>query len=256
MATHTNLDATSALDTHINSIQNRIPTSIRTACFPDSTSTLLRNIILAVGVLNVFLFVGSLSTVGVRYTGHSMLLLSLASCTHISFIGMVLGIHIAEMVASLGRLGGRLADVVRNTSTRYGDDVYAHGALFGSSLIMAILMQFASSYYKGLSACVANLSTHLAVESVENFTRDASIDENNSLDPFTSCGASGPVGFVAFFSGSLFWLNAGFAVVLYTKRGEIISGVSPVSSNQHYDEIGVENEFSGDFPSAVATIHV
>lgn len=252
MAAHANLDTTtSVLDAHIKSIQNRIPTSIRTTCFPESTSKLLRNIVLAVGILNGFLLLGSIFTVGVRYTGHSMLLLSLASCTHTSFIGIVLGVHIAEMVASLGSLGGQLADVLRNT--RYGDDVYTHGALFGSTLTMALLMQFASSYYKGLSACVANLSTHLATESVGNFTHDAS---KKAFDPFTSCGASGPVGFVAFFSGSLFWTYAGLALVLFTKRSEIISGIAPASSNQLYDEIGVENEFSGDFPSAAATIHV
>lgn len=255
MATHTNLDTNSALEAHINNIRSKTPSFCRTACFPDSTSTLLRNTILAMGVLNIFLLLGSLSTVGVRFVGYSMLLLSLASCAQISFIGMVLGIHIAETVGSLGSLGAQLAHVLRNTSTRYKDDVYVHGTLLGSTLIMTILMQFVSSYYKGVSACVASLSA--PQESVHNFTRDASIEEQKINDPYASCGASGPVGLVAFFSGSLFWVNAGFAVVLYVKRGEIISGVAPISSSQHdYDEIGVENDFSGDFPSAAATMHV
>merc|ERR1719491_372929 len=132
-------------------------------------------------------------------------------------------------------------------------------------------MRVASSYYKGVSACVANLARGLpasqAAVSVQNLTSGyASTDGHNVFDPFATCGASGPVGFVAFFSGSLFWINAGFAVVLYIKRDEIVSGIAPGSSNQHdYDEIGVEtdinrNEFSGDFPLSAAagtrTMHV
>lgn len=260
-AHHTNLDTT-ILEDHLNNIRNKIPPSIRTACFPDSTSTLLRNTILTMGVLNGFLFLGSLFTIGVRFTGSSMVLLSLASCLHLACIGMVLGSHIAATVGSLGGVGGRVAYLLSNTSTRYGADVYAQGTLFGSTVVMAILMQFASSYYKGVSACVANLASPRAAAS-QNATGAASMGGlTTASDPFATCGASGPVGFVAFFSGSLFWINAAFAMVLYVKRGEIISGAAPGSSHQRaYEEIGVENDFSGDFPSSVAagterTIHV
>lgn len=256
-------DTTSALGAHLNNIRNKIPPSIRAAC-PNSTSTLLHNTILTMGVLNAFLLLGSIFTVNVRFLGYSMLLLSLASCVHVACVGMVLGVHIAETVGSLGGLGGRLAYLLSNTSTRYGGDSYAHGTMFGSTLMMVLLMHVASSYYKGVSACVATLAAPGAAV-VQNVTGGyASAGGHHVSDAFAACGASGPVGFVAFFSGSLCWINTGLALVLYLRKNEIISGAAPGSTNQQeYDEIGVENDFSpidssGDFSSsaAVRTVHV
>mmetsp|Transcript_14425 Transcript_14425/g.23554 ORF Transcript_14425/g.23554 Transcript_14425/m.23554 type:complete len:269 (+) Transcript_14425:206-1012(+) len=244
---------TSALDGHLNNIRSNIPPSIRAACFPDSTSTFLRNLLLAMGTLNVFLFLGSLLTVGVRFMGgFTMIFISMASCIHLSCIGMVLGKHIASETM----MGGRLAHTLRNTSARYGSDVFVLGALFGSTLVMATLMRFVSTYYGGVSACVANAVS--ASASIHGnltggyATNDKHNDSSSSYND-DACGASGPVGFVSFLSGLLFWLNAVLASVLFTKRDELLSG--DVGPSNQYDEIGVDHDgdgrgFAGDFPSS------
>ncbi|KAL7468525.1 hypothetical protein ACHAXS_008748, partial [Conticribra weissflogii] len=67
MSTSANFDnhaqlSTSAIDAHLNNIRNRLPPPLQAACFPDSTSSLARNIILVMIVVNAFLFLFSLTT--------------------------------------------------------------------------------------------------------------------------------------------------------------------------------------------------
>ena len=49
---------------------------------------------------------------------------------------------------------GRLANLLHHMSSKYGNNVYAHGVLFGSTLMMGLIMHVMSSYYGGVSRCV------------------------------------------------------------------------------------------------------
>ena len=188
---------------------------------------------------------------GVKFMGLSILLIAFVSCIHVTCLTLVLGNHVADTISGLGLLP--LANTLRNTSSRYGTDAYMHGAMFGSTLLMALLLHVTSSYYGGLAECVtANAATawkgqqHLTggyADSVTHNNNSSSSIEHH-FDPYTACGASGPVGFVSFLSGLLFWANAVFSVTLYSKREELLSGMS--STMNHYDEIG--GGFAGDFP--------
>lgn len=245
--------SSNALDAHINNIRANIPPSIKNACCPDSTSTFLRNILLTLGILNVLLALTSLFVIGVKFMGLSILLIAFVSCIHVTCLTLVLGNHVADTISGLGLLP--LANTLRNTSSRYGTDAYMHGAMFGSTLLMALLFHVISSYYGGLAECVtANAATAWKGQQQQHLTGgygDSSTHNNNSsssiehhFDPYSACGASGPVGFVSFLSGLLFWANAVFSVTLYTKREELLSGMS--LGRNDYDEIG--GGFAGDFP--------
>lgn len=134
--------------------------------------------------------------------------------------------------------------------------------------MMAMLMHVVSSYCGGMSECVTNAAASASSSSAHNLTGGYANDGNNGsshsgatttlFDPFITCGASGPVGFVSFLSGLLFWLNVVLAAVLYTKREAILSG--DVGSSNQYDEIGGDDGrgFAGDFPSSTGmrTMHV
>ncbi|KAL7539374.1 hypothetical protein ACHAXR_009223 [Thalassiosira sp. AJA248-18] len=128
--------------------------------------------------------------------------------------------------------------------------------------MLALLMRVVSSYDGGLSQCVANAASsastsHNLAGGYANIHGKSNSDSHHAVfDPFTACGASGPVGFVSFISGLLFWFNIVLAMVLYSKREEILSG----GSSSQYDEIGVNDHgFAGDFPSSsggIRTMHV
>lgn len=194
----------------------------------------------------------------------------------------------------LGIVGARLGHVLRNSSRqRYGGSdnnaPYAHGAMVGSALMMALLMHVVSSYYGGVAECVAN-AAHKASSSSSsgsghhdltggyaNMHDDGTGSSNSNTSsssssyPYGNCGASGPVGFVSFLAGLLFWLNAVLAGTLHVKRDELLSGsgggdgdsgggYGGSSYSNQYDEIGivdVDNDgdagFAGDFPPASAT---
>ena len=128
--------------------------------------------------------------------------------------------------------------------------VFAHGTAFGSTALMALLMHVVWAYYARVNDCVVNLDTRL--EHAYNITRShhhhyngqqqsqqhtpsyATIDNVNHL----ICGAYGPVGFVSFLSGLLYWLNLSLAIALYVKRTELSSagaGIMPLQSE--YEEI-------------------
>ena len=49
---------------------------------------------------------------------------------------------------------GRLANLLHHMSSKYGNNVYAHGVLLGSTLMMGLIMHVMSSYYGGVSRCV------------------------------------------------------------------------------------------------------
>ncbi|KAL7548348.1 hypothetical protein ACHAWF_011634 [Thalassiosira exigua] len=250
----------SALGAHVQRIQSSVPPTIRSACFPESTSALLRNIFLAMAVLNGFLLLGSLFSMGSRFAGSTVLLASAMSVAHVWCAGLVLGGHLADAMASAGGSLGRLAEALRGASARYGRDAYAHGALLGSTVAMALAMRMIASYYGGMSGCVGNAAAsasaaHNLTGGYANMHRGGS---HGSFEPYAACGASGPVGFVSFLSGLLFWLDLALAAVLYSKREELLSGEGSYSSQ--YDEIGGSDGggFDGDFPNAAGprTMHV
>ena len=61
----------------------------------------------------------------------------------------------------------------------------------------------------------------------------SAIDNVNHL----ICGAYGPVGFVSFLSGILYWLNLSLAIALYVKRTELSGGGSSLTMQAEYEEI-------------------
>ena len=247
---------------------------------------------MGMGILNACLLLGSLCSVGVRYIGFTVLLVAVGSCGHVIGLGLIFGSHV--LLAANNGSGGpsnnsdimyssssmvcfnRVTNLMRNASARYGTDVYIHGFAFGVTLMMAMLMHIISLYYGGLSSCVASaassaLSSASASSSNNNLTggysshnmqQDISNGHHTNtmgaaaFDPYNTCGASGPVGFVSFISGLLFWFNSVLTVVLYAKREEIAMGGSAGGAGQ-YDEIGASAEqqqqrgFAGDFPQTM-----
>merc|ERR1712032_409839 len=118
----------SSLEAHIKNIHSAIPPSIRNACFPDSLSTLLRNLILSIALINILLVIGSLGTVGIQYLGTATFLVSLTSWCHALSLIMVFGSHVIGVIGRLS-LFSNLTSVVRNASSRYETDAYAHGLI-------------------------------------------------------------------------------------------------------------------------------
>lgn len=109
---------------------------------------------------------------------------------------------------------------------------------------MALLMHVVWAYYARVNDCVVNLDAR--IEHAYNITRHhhhvgqhgtttpsyAAIDNVNHL----ICGAYGPVGFVSFLSGLLYWLNLSLAIALYVKRTEL-SGDNNIPLQSEYEEI-------------------
>ena len=217
-------------------------------------------------VLNGLLFLSSVLTIGTRYMGTGMVLVAFISCLHVAALGMVLGNHIVSSSSLHNEYGGIMSNgllhqttaFLRQTSARYGANSFAYGSLFGASCILIILMHFASSYFGGLATCVANHYSHTANRGVSsayqhNVTGGYGSHEHDHsssalFHPYSTCGASGPTGFVSFLTGILAWLNFALAWVLYTKRGALMGD----SQSYQYDEIGGNNSsdegFAGDFP--------
>lgn len=182
---------------------------------------------------------------GIQYLGTATFLVSLTSWCHALSLIMVFGSHVIGVIGRLS-LFSNLTSVVRNASSRYETDAYAHGLILASTASMAILMHIISVYFGGVSECY---SAENAI-TVKNVTGYADIDQQiirNSAEQFT-CGASGPVAFVSFLSRMLSWLDASLAVVLFVKRQELINGAIGGSGSGEYDEIG-GGEFAGDFPA-------
>ena len=185
---------------------------------------------------------------------------------------------------------GRLANILHRMSSKYGNNVYAHGVLFGSTLMMGLVMHVMSSYYGGVSRCVTKShaawidgedSGHASLTggydanddddsiSSSSTTTTQSTATSANFDPWGNCGASGPVGFISLLTGLLFWFDVILALVLYIKREELLSGegygvVGSGGSNQYEEIRGVDDDdgssnlrdggggFAGDFPSMSA----
>jgi len=285
---------TSAVDAHLANIRSRLPPPIRSACLPDSASTLLRNLLLSSIVLNLCLVLTSPFASGARFMGSSILLISVASLFHAFVLVAVLGNYTGVADALGGSRGGvnftRLANTIRGMSSRFGTDPYVHGALFGSTLLMATMMRVTSSYYGEVSNCIvvaaaaagdAATKSHLtggyANNNMSNHDNDngGDVDNNNHQQiqysatsmAIAACGtAVASAGIVSFLCGLLFWANATLAATLYVKRGELLSvgdgsssstSSSSFSNNGQYDEIGMGRPetgggggFAGDFPSS------
>eukprot|EP00585_Thalassiosira_rotula_P013274 CAMPEP_0196129852 /NCGR_PEP_ID=MMETSP0910-20130528/426_1 /TAXON_ID=49265 /ORGANISM="Thalassiosira rotula, Strain GSO102" /LENGTH=281 /DNA_ID=CAMNT_0041389047 /DNA_START=70 /DNA_END=915 /DNA_ORIENTATION=- len=264
-----------ALHSHLANVRSKIPPSIRTICLPDSISTVLRNIILAMVSLNAFLLLTSVFTSSVKFMGYSIFLIAISSCIHVACLALLFGSHVADAFGMLGQL--RLAATLRQTSARYGNDVFAFGTLFGATVVMAVLMRVASSYYGGVASCVTGVGTRLHARQrnggydftggYANTVEDGGVGQQQQQfgeDAFAVCGASvsAAVGFVSFLAGWLGWLDVALAAVMYTKKHELLTGeVGPVTQ---YDEIGIADNddrvrgFAGDFPSStpMTTMHV
>lgn len=169
-----------------------------------------------------------------------------------------------------------MANTLRNSSSRYGQNVFLYGALFGSTVFMAMLMHIVHVYYGGVSDCVVDAAAaSRGGDGTFHLTGGYGNDMNNStkgistaFNPFRTCGASGPVKLVSFLSSMLVWSNAILAVTLYARRGELLSEGGGVGSSNQYDEIGgtqspagggfapvgegfapVGGGFAGDFPA-------
>lgn len=218
--------------------------------------------------LNAFLLLTSVFTSSVKFMGYSIFLISISSCLHVACLGLLFGSHVADAFGSLGQL--RLAATSRHYSTRYGNDAFAFGTLFGATIVMAVLMRVISSYYGGVASCATGVATRLharqrngGYDSTSTSTGGYATTANDG-DAFAACGASSAAaaGFASFLAGWLGWLDVALAAVMYAKRDELLSG--EVGPANRYDEIGIADNddrvrgFAGDFPSStpMTTMHV
>ena len=238
------------MDAHLDNVRNAVPPSLR-GCCPDSTSTVIRNLILSLVTLNGLLWLGCLFSVGTRYLGSTAFVLACLSCGHTVIVAMVLGSHVVESIEIVGnRSAGQIASLLRTASARYEMDVYAHGFLLGSTFCMSFMMHMLSVFFGGVSDCIDQAKQ--SVSSEYNLTGgyanlDSQLAQNQS-NTYIACGSSGPVSSVAFISGLLFWVNATLTFVLFTKRSNLINGtVGSAAGGGQYDEIG-GGSFQGDFP--------
>lgn len=239
------------MDAHLANARNAIPPPLR-GCCPDSTSTVIRNLILSLATLNGLLLLGCLFTVGTRNLGSTAFVLACISCGHAVIAAMVLGSHVVESIESVGnRSAGQIASLLRTASALYEMDVYAHGFLLGSTFCMSFMMHVLSVFFGGVADCI-DKANQSGVSSEYNLTGgyanlDSQLAQHQS-NAYLACGSSGPVSFVAFISGLLFWVNATLTCVLFTKRSNLINGtVGNSAGGGQYDEIG-GGSFQGDFP--------
>ena len=184
---------------------------------------------------------------GTRILGFTAFLMACISCGHAVIVAMVLGGHVVESNSG----AGQIASLLRTASARYEMDVYAHGFLLGSTFCMSFMMHLLSTFFGGVSDCIDQ--TKQSVSSEYNLTGGyANMHSQHALQQqsnvYLACGSSGPVSFVAFISGLLFWVNATLTFVLFTKRSNLINGtVENAAGGGQYDEIG-GGSFQGDFP--------
>ncbi|KAL3791449.1 hypothetical protein HJC23_011505 [Cyclotella cryptica] len=237
-----------------------------------STGSLLRVLVLACIVVNCLLFLSAFLALGVRYVGMNTLLVSLVSCAHTVGMAMVLSPHITNSESIIASGGDHsimqsIEQILRYSSQRYTDNPLAYGAIMGGTAMLITVMHAVSAYYGGIAQCVASNGTRLVHNTVSNNMTSGSA---HSFDSYGMCGSSGPVNVVSFLSSILSWLYLAVAVLLYTRRVELL-GEQSSSGTYQYDEIGESvdgsvggvaggsGRFAGDFPSGGAsptTLHV
>ncbi len=228
-----------ALGSYANNLRSAIPPPLRSICFPESLSSFLRNTILAIALLDVLFFMSTFFTWSSRYLGTTTMMVSIFSLLHVSYIAILLGNHLVQGIPQQHIQPNSVIDQLQQLSART-TSVFAHGTAFGSTALMALLMHVVWAYYARVNDCVVNLDARL--EHAYNITRAhhhigqhtpsySAIDNVNHL----ICGAYGPVGFVSFLSGILYWLNLSLAIALYVKRTELSGGGRPWQDD--YEEI-------------------
>lgn len=126
----------------------------------------------------------------------------------------------------------------------YATQPFMLGALFGSTLVMALLMHILSNFFGDLSSCVGAAAA--LASKVDSET--ASIEE---------CGSHGAAAGVWFFAGFLFWLDISLAGVLFVKRDELLADAQS-NAYQDIDSPRDAGTFQGDFPNGATamTMHV
>ena len=230
-----------------------------------STPSFLFNLLLANAALNALLLPCALlssslfgGTTAHRSHHSSLLLASLLSCVHASFIAILLGDRVSDAFPPSSRSSApsRLANALRAACESHGSDPYVRGAALGSTIVLAVLMRVASSGWGG---------------------------GGGGSEPESSSATSSSGSIASFLSGLLSWLDAAMAASMYAaKRREGMSSSSSSlggdydgggggfglggigdlllfstssstnrgNDNRQYDEIGDGLGFAGDFPSS------
>ncbi|KAL7518321.1 hypothetical protein ACHAWX_003160 [Stephanocyclus meneghinianus] len=237
-----------------------------------STTSLLRSLVIACIIVNFLLFLSAFLAMGVRYVGMNTLLVAIVSCAHTVGMAMVLSPHIANNESLIARGGNHnimqsIEQILLYASHRYANNPLAYGAIMGGTAMLITAMQAISAYYGGIAQCVASHGARLVHNTVNTNVTSGTA---HYFDSYGVCGSSGPVHFVSFLSSILSWLYLAAAVLLYTRRGELL-GDQTNGGTYQYDEIGESVDgasgggvggsvgFAGDFPSGGAsprTLHV
>jgi hypothetical protein len=162
--------------------------------------------------------------------------------------------------------------ILQYSSHQYTNNPLAYGSIMGSTAMLVPLMKFIAATFGGIANCVSNRGSkymhrmhdmHMMHGNATSTTSSA----EHYFDSYGVCGASGPVHFVSFLSSTLSWVYLAIAIVLYTRRNELLEGGGGGSSSigggsYQYDEIGESQNdgrsnsggFAGDFPNGgVAT---
>lgn len=228
------MSSSAAIGAQLSNLRAAIPPPLRTICFPDNLSIFLRNTMTAIGVLNICLFFAAILTWPSRYLGSTTMMVSVVSIAHITYVSIILGNHLVHGIPPHQIQVGGIVDQLKSMSARY-QSVFAHGTAFGSTAFMALLMHVVWAYFARVNDCVVNLDNR--IQHAYNVTRHVSpthtaIDNVNHL----ICGAYGPVGFVSFISGILYWLNLSLAIALYVERRKLF-GDNVDAMHGQYEEI-------------------
>lgn len=212
-----------ALNAHANNFRAAIPPPLRSLCFPESLSSFLRNTIFAIALLDVLFFMSTFFTWSSRYLGTTTMMVSVFSLLHISYIAILLGNHLVQGIPPHQIEPNGVIEQLKHLSAR-ATSVFAHGTAFGSTALMALLMHVVWAYYARVNDCVVNLDARL--EHAYNISRHSHSHSYSAIDNVNHliCGAYGPVGFVSFVSGILYWLNLSLAIALYVRRTELSGG--------------------------------
>ena len=229
------MSSSAAIGAQLSNLRAAIPPPLRTICFPDNLSIFLRNTITAIGVLNICLFFAAILTWPSRYLGRTTMMVSVVSIAHITYVSIILGNHLVHGIPPHQIQVGGFVDQLKSMSARY-QSVFAHGTAFGSTAFMALLMHVVWAYFARVNDCVVNLDNR--IQHAYNVTRHVSpthtaIDNVNHL----ICGAYGPVGFVSFISGILYWLNLSLAIALYVERRKLFGDNNVDAMHGQYEEI-------------------
>ncbi|KAL3802261.1 hypothetical protein ACHAWO_005665 [Cyclotella atomus] len=163
----------------------------------------------------------------------------------------------------------QLDQILQYTSHQFTNNPLAYGSIMGGTAMLVPLMRFISASFGGIAQCVANRGTKYMHRMHDMHMMHGNVTSNNSaashyFDSYGVCGASGPVHFVSFLSSILSWVYLAIAVVLYTRRNELLEGSGGGGGigggSYQYDEIGESQNdvrssgFAGDFPNGgVAT---